>query len=353
MKNNRTSNENKTQTGLIPVPNALKTMHDFAKEKIPKVEEQFAESKDPNEEIESWLLESEDGNHQLDFSEKIPLSLLLEKVYVLGGTEGYMTFISLYEYVYRIGKLGKKIDLRPQDVMNTISDKPYNMSAKNKHRFVENIMKLANISFLVQDKESTKRKEKQGKNDAIIWKKFRILDYEKLEQSKTNGLFREIINLNVLGDVFTNLTKEEYKRISKVFVPSSSIFRIPNDRNKNKSQAFIFAVTFRLSQLAQQKDFLVWDLEKCLRAGQWTVAPHRKKEAWTTIIKALDEGAKQSIISYELIHRPNKPEEHKHIQKVKVTRLYSVDPKNIDVNFKPEQMEIPLHSREENERKIL
>lgn len=346
------TNSEKEKTELIVVPQFMEEAHKIARDKTAPIEKKLSEvsAKGVNPSTirdSTWKVEAE--KYGLHFIDNISLVELLEKVLILGGIQGYTTFLSTYHYVYICQKLGKRFDtFRPQEVLNTLlGHKRYNMSSKDTDLFIKNIIALGGIQFISYNKQETLRQRKEGKisKDDIIETKYRLLDFDHLVKNEAETRYRAIQGFTLLP-FFENMSASDYNKLSRLFIPHARLLQIPNDRNKNHRRGFMTLVCMRLSMVAQTgKDFLIWDLEQCLRVGQWKVETRKRTQAWQQILQALDAGLEQGLITYEVIFKHGKPCKIRNIEKVKIIRLYSVDPENITVDFLPEQLELPLNTK--------
>ena len=292
---------------------------------------------------------------QLEFENEISIKELLEKVLIQGGTEGFFATTILYQYYWNQQKLGQEIPvLDPQHVVNSVyGANAYKLNPSDKDRYCNMFMKLEGILIKKLNRKETerRRKNKTLKQDEFIYDHTHLITIKKsqVQINSKNGNQKKVQKLEgvkFLPELFSeSMTTEDYKKISRAFIPSETILKLSSDKRKKAKSVFMTLVCQDLANLKQhernEKDY---DYETCIKYGQWTTDPQRKSENWGRIIKILNDAHENGLITYTVFYGgASKPVKliPRNIEYIRIKRLFSVDPKYLAFNFVPEQLELP------------
>lgn len=349
--------EDKVKKKLTAVPSILRSAHELTRDKIDGIRDKSKNTNDPDNYLsprkdKKWLLTSDNENNEsnplmkIEFVNKMSLTSLLEQSLIQGGTEGFFGAMILFQYFWNKKMLGKTVkELDPQKVFdNVLGDRSYKMNPTDKDRFCTIFRSLGGVEILQYNKKETLKriKDKKLNPDESYYDRTILFNYTGLVE-KGNKVIK-IENVKFMEGLFTeNMTTEDYKKISRIFIPVEDILKLSSDkRNKGKS-VFLNLVCLDLSHIAQYgKDSKDYDLETCVKYGQWTTPLRKKAVLWNRIIKILDEAKEIEILSYEVIYEINKEQKPRYIEKIKIFREFSVDSKNLSFTFSPESLEIPM-----------
>ena len=346
---------------LSAVPTQLRYAHEIARDKKEVIQDLFEHTEHPELQRSEtknkiWTINSEkisDDGHpliKLEFLNEISLKELLEKTLIKGGTEGFYGVMLLYQYCWNQKKLGDTIPvLEPQHLMNSVlGRKSYKLNPEDKDRICRICCKMAGIEILQYNKKETlkRRKEKKLSADEVVYDRSTLLSYNKIVENTKTKRYLQLENVKFMEGIFSEaLTAKDYKKISRVFVPSETILQLSSDKRKKGKAVFLELVCLDLSYIAQyDRDEKDYDFETCIKYGQWTTNPRRKSEIWTRIINILNEAFESSLLTYTVFYDTTKKGKliHRNIDHIRIKRLFSVDPQYLSFNFVPEQLELPM-----------
>ena len=337
---------------LVAFPNILKESHSLARDKEEALQDLIAKNGENITSDANWEITNQekfgDSFISLEVDGKYTLMELLERVFSIGGTEGFHATMVLYQYFWNQRKLGQTLDsLDPQHIMDSVlQDKSYKLNPTDKDRFCRIFSRLSDIKILRRDDKETVSKRKKNKisEKESVHQVTRLITYTKIVKNDETGNIVSLENVRFLDGLFPEgMSTEIYKKISRIFVPHETILKLTSDRRKKGKAVFLALICMDLSFISQYgRDTKSYTLEDCLRFGQWKTEPRKKTNHWNRIINILNEAKKEYLLDYQIKYLANKPQTNRYIVNIHIKRLFSVDPKNLSFHFEPEQLDLPI-----------
>ena len=224
---------------------------------------------------------------QVTFEKEIALGKFFEKIITLSSTQGFVAFMMLYQFMYDKRLFGKEIDaITGQEIIDHIyKEKSYKLKPKNKQRLLCSIIKLSGLAFYFESKaETDKIRQIKGRETERAFTSFTLLDSKGYTTLADGETITSVLGVSIMKD-FINIC---YEKLSKLYIPLDDVLQIDSDQNGDHRRGFNLSVALRHAELGHKKDYVEWDLEQCLNAGQWQHEKRRKSEAWNSIIDSLD-----------------------------------------------------------------
>jgi hypothetical protein len=297
-----------TKAKLTPTPRAFYEGQKNVRTRTSELQEHHSgETGLDLQEIQKFKLKNpEEYVKVISVDEEITLGKFFEKIIALGSTQGFVSFMMLYQYMYDNNLLGTEVDkITGQEVFDHIyGERKYVLNPTNKQRFLNSILQLSGLQFYLKDLKETQRVREVEKTDSsVIFTSFTLLKVKSFETFLDETTIKSIRQVSIMKD-FIQLW---FKKMSRLFIPLEDILRIPHDFNKDHRRGFNLSLALRHAELGSKKDHVEWDLQQCLNVGQWAVSVKRKKQAWEKVIESLEAGKQQKLIDYQFIYKPNKP----------------------------------------------
>ncbi len=337
-------------TKLTGFPLVLRRNHEITRDKIPEImntvenlekpEKMYAPSLDKKWSITGPILSNNNPIFKIEFVENITISELLKQALVNGGTEGFFGVMLLYQYYYNLKKLGKPLNfLEPQQVINTVmEEKAYKLNSKDCDRLCRLFISLKGIDILHKNNNETKKsqKNKEISKDEVIYSRYSLFNYNHLVfNEKTGNIVKLKGNIRFMDGLFKEtMNGEDYKKISRIFIPAEDILKISSDKRSKGKAVFLNLICLDLSHIAQygksEKDY---DLDTCIKYAQWTTDKKKKTKLWTRILKILDDAKKVHLISYIVFYVNGKTEIYRNISFVRVRREFSINKECMSIMY--------------------